>query len=113
MRSAIAAALALLLLPLASGASDSPPTQQAFEEACNEASNVGPKMCHCLWTKTSDLTPDAVSFLIAGYEQDDAETTRLRSKMPIAETMKAGMFHVNASRICAEELEKAGEKSED
>ncbi len=75
-----------------------------FVEACLAALNWERDLCACVGRKAkAELSADGYAFQVASLREDDAETTRLRERMPLEEATQAGLFMVNAPRECAEE----------
>lgn len=77
----------------------------AFVKACDSSYNLGSSICKCLAKKADErLTPIGFEFLVASMNNDDEETAKLRSKLGISESMEVGMFMVNTSQECSEEM---------
>lgn len=78
---------------------------EPFIEACLATNNWERPMCVCAEEAARlRLSRDGYAFLVASMQGDDAETERLRTEMPMDETVAAGMFFVNAGADCAEQL---------
>jgi hypothetical protein len=77
----------------------------AFVKGCSSSYNLGRSVCKCLAQKADErLTPIGFAFLVASMNNDDEETAKLRSKLEISESMEIGMFMVNTSKECSEEV---------
>lgn len=75
-----------------------------FVEACLAALNWERDLCACVSRKAkAELSTDGYAFQIASLREDNAETVRLRERMPFEEATQAGLFMANAPRECAEE----------
>ncbi|MDY6856126.1 MAG: hypothetical protein SWO11_15755 [Thermodesulfobacteriota bacterium] len=78
----------------------------AFFKACGSSYNLGDPICKCLAKKADErLTPLGFAFLVASMNNDDEKTAKLRSKLGMSEAMDAGMFMVNTTKECAEEID--------
>jgi hypothetical protein len=77
----------------------------AFVKGCSSSYNLGNPVCKCLAQKADErLTPIGFAFLVASMNNDAEETAKLRSKLEISEAMAVGMFMVNTSKECSEEM---------
>ena len=65
---------------------------------------MGEALCKCVSGKAQDeLSEEGYDFLVAMLSENESETERLRTTMPMAEVVKAGMFMTNAPATCASE----------
>ena len=87
------------------GESSGPNDINAFVKGCSSSYNLGIRVCKCLAQKADErLTPIGFAFLVASMNNDAEETAKLRSKLEISELMAVGMFMVNTSKECSEEM---------
>ena len=85
-----------------SAASAAAASDTAFIKACVETSNMGEALCTCTARKArEDLSETGYAFLLATLQEDEEQTEKLRQEMAIQEAVQAGMFLVNAPRVCA------------
>lgn len=71
-------------------------------EICRTTTNMGAEVCDCVGKKASEeLTPDALSFLVASMDNQEERAEELRGKLGLAELTKAGMFFVTAPASCS------------
>ena len=94
-----------MLLFLQTGCSDgAKPSGNEFTQACVSTSNMGEALCECIADKAgTELSDDGFAFLVASLNEDQKTADELRSKMPMDEMVKAGMFMTSAPATCASE----------
>lgn len=79
-------------------------SQADFVNACLSSSNLSEAVCTCSAQKsTRELSPDGFDLLVAILENDEAASASLRSKLPLAQTMKAATFMARGPAQCARE----------
>ena len=84
-------------------------TDADFTKACTASSNLSAAICECSAAKArSELTPDGFSLLVATLEGNEPAAAKLRSKLPIDQVMKAGMFMTRGPAACAGETVTPG-----
>lgn len=75
-----------------------------FVDACTANANMPDGVCECMAELAEEeISPDAQELLLAILQGDEDTAAELRSEIPIAEAMQAGMFMTEAGR-CAQEL---------
>ena len=84
-------------------------TESDFVKACTASSNLSQAVCECSAKKAKgELSADGFAFLVASLEGNDEVTAKLRGKLPIEQTMKAGTFMARGPSQCAKEAAPAG-----
>jgi hypothetical protein len=100
-------AVALLGLGCGSGSDKGPEGAAALTQrlatACHATSNMGETICACVAKKAGeDLSPDALEFLVASLEKNEARVAELRGGLSMTDATQAGMFMVTAPAHCAQ-----------
>lgn len=94
--------VALLGLLLMSSNAASAATIADFIAACLSWSNLKEPICECMAEKAQKrLSPDGFNFVVASMRKNDAETSRLRSKLSFGDLMATGTFMANGPGECA------------
>jgi len=78
--------------------------KERIVELCQQETNMPDDMCDCVGQKASHMSDQEQSMLVAMMSKDQAASDALRSEMPMESIVKTGMFMVNASKNCAENL---------
>jgi len=93
---------AILVLLLASSLTVNAATVPDFIAGCQSFSNLEESICECMAEKAKKrLSPDGFDFVVASMQKNNAETSRLRSKLSFGELMAAGTFMANGPGECA------------
>lgn len=71
---------------------------------CIENTNIQDKLCNCIGKKSIALTEQERSMVIALMIKDQVMADALRPNMPGHSVLTSGMFFVNASKNCANEM---------
>jgi hypothetical protein len=99
MKVLIAALLGFLLV--SSNAANAA-TSGDFIAACRSWSNLEESICECMADKAKKrLSPNGFDFVAASMQRNDAETSRLRSKLSFGELMATGTFMASGPGECA------------
>jgi len=78
----------------------------AFVKSCLASYNWPKPLCKCAAEKADErLTQNGFAYQVAFMNKDEAKAKKLLDQMDIMEKGDAGMFMVNISQECAEELE--------
>ena len=84
------------------GATTGGTSSARLTEICKTTTNMSAQVCDCVGKKAdADLSPDALAFLVASMDKQEAKAAELRSKLTLQEVTKAGMFFVSAPASCA------------
>ena len=99
--SALSASLAAALVFLAAAPAGAAPAEQdAIRSGCLASLNWDAAMCGCMAEEAGRLSDDQQAFVGASLNDREAETEALRSRMPVADSLEAGMFLVKIGRTC-------------
>lgn len=96
--------VAALMLAAACGGPQTS-SSSGVRAACASTTNMNDELCSCIAELAEErLSDDSVRLLTALLKGDEAESKRLREKMPLTEIAETGGFMASAPATCTAEL---------